>query len=130
MNPNSRNQIWSRWTFTITPPPGRPRPRFQDVKANAAQFARKAFGSATEMKIKTYRNGQWVIDVRTEGAPVHDQAFVDYMAANWRKFLRAGFGEISRVEVDSKLEAGSRQDGTPSDQLILAPSIVIEELQP
>lgn len=129
MNPNSRNQLWSRWTFVVRPGIAK-RHSFAEVKANAARFARKAFGSATEMKIEVRRDGQWIIDVRTEGAPVHELTFVDYMSANWRKFFRAGFGEQTTVDISSKLEAGSRQDGSPSDQLILAPSILIPELQP
>jgi hypothetical protein len=124
MNPNSKNQTWSRWTFTVTPRRDVERP-FNFVKANCARFGLKAFGSATQMRV-TQRENSWTIDIRTEGHPVNEPSYVTYMEANWRRFFIGGFGIGTEVTLTTKLEAGSRQDGTPSDQLIILPPIAVE----
>lgn len=124
MNPNSNNQVWSKWTFDIRP---QKHVSMQWVKSNCARFGRKMFGSASEMRI-SYQNGVWKIEIRTEGAPVQDVRFVQYIEQIWNKFLLAGFGGDANVCTTMKLEAGNKQDGTPSDQLVMVPPIVIEEL--
>jgi len=124
LNPNSAHQIWSRWTFTVTP--GRPVVRaFAEVQGHSARFGRKAFGAASEMKVEC-RGEAWTIDVRTEGHPVHEDAYVTWMTAQWSRFFKAGFGIGTVVECVTKLEAGSRQDGRPADQLIIVPPIAVE----
>ena len=125
MNPNSGNQRWSRWTFTITPGPTK-KPNFATLKENAARFGRKAFGSASQMRVELWSSGQVLIIVRTEGHPVHDPAFVNYMVENWQKWAIGGWGPGTTLECVTKLEAGSRQDGTPADQLIIAPPVALE----
>jgi len=124
MNPNSGNQIWSKWEFTVTPE--RKHLPFRLVRDNCARFARKAFGSSSEMRLT--HSTSWHIEIRTEGSPVHDPHFEAYMSANWRQFLSNGFGEKSHITIITKLEAGSRQDGSPSEQLIIVPPIEIPEL--
>jgi hypothetical protein len=127
MNPNSGNQRWSRWSFTIRPA-GVRRPTFEDVKANAARFARKGFGTATQMRVATDSGGTVRIMVRTEGHPVHEAAYVTWVTAQWQRWAVNGWGAGTTLTCDeAKLEAGSRQDGTPSDQLIIAPQLALED---
>lgn len=124
MDPNSRHQIWSRWTFTVTA--GRPVARpVAEVRANCARFGRKAFGSASEMRV-TQIGSTWTIDVRTEGHPVHELRYVEWMTAQWCRFFENGFGAGTTVRCATKLEAGSRQDGTPAEQLIIMPPLAVK----
>jgi hypothetical protein len=134
VDPNSANQRWSKWFITIYTG-GTKAPAFADVKANCARFARKGFGSASNMHIEvqrrpTYAGGRRdvvLIQVLTEGQPVHDPGYVAYMRASWTRFAIAGWGNGTRVELDAKLMAGSRQDGSPTDQLIIAAPIAVED---
>lgn len=123
MSPNSAHQLWSRWTFTVTPGRRVERP-FANVRDNCARFGRTAFGAASAMRVTTHGN-RWVIDVRTEGHPVHDARYVDWMTAQWRRFFVNGFGVGTVVQCDTKLEAGDRQDGRPAAQLIILPSVAV-----
>lgn len=126
MNPNSTHQMWSRWTATVTTDPALVPPSFEQVKENCARFYRKAFGSATELNItgSDVPGGTWIIDCRTEGHPAHDPTYVAYMTSELRRFLVVGFAH-AQVAFDVKLEAGSRQDGTPADQLIFGPPPIV-----
>lgn len=123
MNPNSVNQLWSRWTFVVTPKVWKTY-SFESVRVTCARFARLVFRSATEMKVEE-KLRHYVIDVRTEGHPVHDPQFVERVRVMWQKMFEGNFGNGVRVELTTKLEAGSRQDGTPSDQLVILPSIPV-----
>lgn len=125
MNMNSGNQRWSRWTFTIKPGPTK-LPNFATIKENAARFGRKAFGSASQMRVEKWSDGTVLIIVRTEGHPVHDPAYVKYMEENWLRWAIGGWGVGTTLELHTKLEAGTRQDGTPADQLIIAPQLALE----
>lgn len=128
MDPNSRHQIWSLWTFTVTP--GRNMRRtFEEVKAQCARFGRKAFGSASQMKVERNGVGQWIVKVRTERHPVHDPRYVEHQRMHWQRFFENGFGVGTQVTLQAKLEAGSRDDGTPADQLIIIPPLQIGELR-
>jgi len=122
MNPNSRNQIWSLWEFLVTPGKQVARP-FEVVRHNCARFGRREFGSASQMNVEYRASGQWVIKVRSERHPVHDPRFVEIMRERWEQFLTLGFGVGTTVKLHAKLEAGSRDDGTPADQLIIIPPI-------
>jgi hypothetical protein len=134
MNPNSGNQRWSKWIFTIVPGPRHKvlARSFADVKANAARFAKRGFKSATSMRV-TYqlrdfgvrKINVYVIEVLTEGHDVHDPAYVDYVKREWTVFAEKGFGPGTTLELEARLMAGSRQDGTPADQLIIAPSVAL-----
>jgi hypothetical protein len=125
MNPNSAHQRWSFWQYRIYPG-GTKRPDFATVKQNAARFGLLLFGSASEMRVvqKTDDDARlyWEISVRTEGHPVHDPLWVEWVHAQWRRFLVHGFGD-SEVLCHARLEAGDRQDGTPADQLIILPAL-------
>lgn len=125
MDPNSANQTWSRWTWEIVPSRSLLMWTFPEVRTNCARFAKRAFGLATQMRV-TQVDNWWRVDTRTEGHPAHDPSFRAWMLGNWDKFLRAGFGSDSKIDVEVKVEAGSLQDGTPSQQLIIMPTIEIE----
>lgn len=120
MDPNSLNQRWSKWVFTIFPG-GRKHPQFSVIEANAARFGRRHFGSASQMRVTCEERGRVRIEVRSEGHPVHDVAYVEWMSTLWRLWAMTGWGVGTTVTCESKLEAGSRQDGTPPDQLIIGP---------
>jgi hypothetical protein len=124
MNPNSANQLWSRWTLTVTPAFVQVR-SFEEVKVNVTRFVRKAFGSAGEMRITQTQRG-YVVDIRVEGHPVHDPTLVAYYTNAFDRFFKSGFGPKTVVSVEAKLEAGSRQDGTPPDQLVMLPPIPVD----
>ena len=122
---NSTHQLWSLWQYRVFPE-ARRRPDFETVKANCARFGRLVFGSASQMRISLaeapYR---WDIDVRTEGHPVHDPCYAEWMHAQWKTFLQGGFGATCDVHCHARLEAGSRQDGTPAEQLIILPTLQV-----
>ena len=123
MNPNSQNQRWSRWTFTVKPVLWRPL-IFESVRETCARFGRVTFGTASQMNVaRDPVRCVWVVQVRTEGHPVHDPAFVQSMSTQWRLMFEHNFPQGCTVTVDAQLEAGSRQDGTPPDQLVMLPSI-------
>jgi len=129
MNPNSSNQCWSKWTITVTP--GRQVPRlYEDVKQNTARFIREGFGSATQVHIahviKDLRN-IYIIKIRTEGHPAHDPQFVEYCRGCFLDFFTIGFGVGTLVETEVKWEAGSKQDGTPAEQLLILPQLRFTE---
>lgn len=126
MDPNSRNQMWSRWTFAVAPGRTLCRPS-ANVRDNCARFGRKAFGTATEMKVASQPDGTWQVEVRTEGHPVHDPQYVAWMCAQWERFFKGGFGAGTQVRCTARLEAGDRQDGRPADQLIILPTIRLDE---
>ena len=134
MDPNSKNQMWSRWTYTVYPMALK-RPNLATVKYNCAKFGKKVFQSASEMSVmcglEKAKPGEkrrlfWEIDIRTEGHPVHDTAYVEYVHDLWRRFFREGFGQQCEINCKAKLEAGDRQDGKPADQLIIIPTIKID----
>lgn len=122
MDPNSLNQRWSKWRFHVLSG-GACRPAFADVKQAASVFGRLHFGSVAAMQIREFREGGkpvYVIEVRTEGKPVHDPQFVPWMHAQWVRWGERGFGPGTEVALlEAKLEAGDRQDGSPRDQLII-----------
>lgn len=74
----------------------------------------------------TQRGRDWTIEVRTERHPVHDARFVDWMTEQWTRFFVNGFGVGTKVTCSTKLEAGSRQDGTPADQLVMIPPVCLD----
>ena len=121
MNPNSQNQTWSSWVWFVVPGRTIERP-FIVVCDACTKFVRKAFGSGTQINIVQTRRG-YIIKVLTEGHPVHDQNYLEHMKMNWEKFLTNGFGLGTKIKMSAKLMAGSRQDGTPPDQMIILPQI-------
>lgn len=121
MDPNSQHQIWSLWTFIVTPGMVMERP-FRDVKYNLSRFARNAFGSTSQINI-VWDGKSYVIKIRSEGHPAHDPSYQKYFLENFTKFFVNGFGLGTSVNMLVKVEAGDKQDGKPAEQLIILPSI-------
>ena len=46
------------------------------------------------------------------------------MQGEWRRFLAVGFGPEARITTTAALVAGSRDDGTAPDQLIIMPGAI------
>jgi hypothetical protein len=126
MNPNSTHQRWSLWEYRVYPD-GTKRPDYATVKKNAARFGRVLFGSASQMRLTCatdqYARLYWEIAVLTEGHPVHEPLYAEWMHKQWARFFRQGFGPSCEVQSHARLEAGDRQDGRPADQLILLPAL-------
>ena len=123
MDPNSQHQLWSKWTFDVVPE--KPLPGLLELRTNLARFGRKAFGSASQMRITVLNAKHLRVEVRTEGSPAHDPGFQTYMQDNWDKFFKVGFGLQTTSECQVKVEAGDLQDGKPREQLIVLPKIQI-----
>ena len=77
-------------------------------------------------------DGELDIKVLVENASgvAHDQAYCDYIKTQWTAFFVKGFGPSVRVSMQSKLMAGSRQDGTPSEQMLIAPALSLNQEVP
>jgi hypothetical protein len=107
------------------------RPGYALVQQNCAKFGRLIFGSASEMRIvhatDDHGRADWEITIRTEGHPVHEAPYVAWVHAMWAKFFKDGFGPACEVQNHARLEAGSRQDGTAPEQLIMMPSLILDE---
>lgn len=122
MNPNSRNQTWSKWTWIVRPGRQVVLP-FEPVKASLADFARKHFGQAGQMRI-TEKLDHYVIELLTEGKPAHDPGFVAHTSAVFKNFYTVQFGVGTHTRLTGpKLMAGSRQDGSPPEQMIIMPRL-------
>lgn len=130
MNPNSAHQRWSFWQYRVYPAWNH-RPDRATVQANCARFGRRAFGSASAMRIvcRTDATGRlyWELSIRTEGHPVQDPLYSEWMHLQWRRFLANGFGPTAEIHCHARLEAGTREDGTPADQLIILPPLVAQD---
>ena len=127
MNPNSRNQVWSKWEWTIRPGRRLALP-FEPVKLAIANFAGRHFGKASQMRI-TEKLDHYRIELLTEGKPVHDPDFVTWTAGVFENFFTVQFGVGTVTQLaPPKLMAGSRQDGSPHDQLIILPTLNLREL--
>jgi hypothetical protein len=100
----------------------------ESVKANAARFARREFGSAGEMRV-IQKLRSWLIEIRVEGVSIQDAGYVAAKQVRFDTFWRGGFGALARIDFTARLEAGDPQTGAPNDQLIMVPPLVIEELQ-
>ena len=128
MNVNSQHQLWSLWEYRVYPD-AHSRPSFALVRNNAARFGRLMFGNASQMRIRcatdAYCRLYWEIAVLSEGHPVHDPQWTEWMHGQWRTFFQKGFGASCEVQAHARLEAGDRQDGRPADQLIVLPGLSV-----
>lgn len=119
MNPNSQNQRWSAWVFTVRAPFSIP---FEEMRDNCAKFGRKAFRSTSQMDVR--QNGRtYTIEIHTEGHMENDLMYREWMKRQWTAFFVARFGTSVIVDLEARLLAGSRDDGTPPDQWIGIPSV-------
>lgn len=144
MDPNSAHQRWSRWTVRIALGPG-PRPTLAEVVENARRFVRAVFqttagrvrvveeatvGGTTEPPAAVIARAARplvadvvVIQAEVEGVPVHDAGYVESVRRQFLDhFVARGF-RGSTGTVEAALLAGTREDGTPGDQLLVVPSI-------
>lgn len=121
MNPNSQNQRWSKWVWFVVPGIIKSRP-FREVVDNISRFGRKGFGSSSQMRVRQTGRG-YIIELLTEGAPVHDPTYRKYMDECWKKFFTNGFGQGTTVKMSAKLMAGSPQNGQPSEQMLIIPPL-------
>lgn len=126
MNPNTVHQVWSRWEYRIY---SDHQPDYQTVKANCARFGRTLFGSVSAMRITQRTDGDgrlhWQIEVMTEGHPIQELLYVEWVHAQWRRFLLEGFGHTAEIRSHARLDAGERSDGLPADQLIILPPLIV-----
>ncbi len=138
-NPNSQNQLWSKWEFGIEASPRR-LPKKSDVEDNARRYFAAGFGTAGKLAVKLLRTPTdatllrratyYYITVMIEGPPAHDPGYREYVRRDFtKKFVEAGFGQTARlVMFRCNIMAGDKQDGTPPEQLIVLPSIRLSDL--
>lgn len=123
MDPNSLNQLWSKWTFDVREM-GRRVPR-ADVELNAARWMRQGFGSVAAMRLVRRPRG-WRIEVIVEGKPAHDPRYVAHVEREFcGRFVAGGWGPLAALgAVKARVIAGSKQDGTPREQWVGIPTII------
>lgn len=123
MNPNSKNQIWSKWGIFVTPGRTLQRP-FGEFKLLTAKKLREIFGSASQCRItETYRG--YLVEVLSEGKPIQDKDYIKNVGIELSKFYKGMLGIDTRVQMTAKLMAGSPQTGVPDAQLLIIPGIQI-----
>lgn len=124
MDPNSRNQQWSEWTFTVTHAPN-VAIAFGVVKENVARFLRKLYGSASQMKIDRTRTRRgavkWVFKVQAEAANVTDSRWRGVVQESVSEFMFNGFGPSAVTRMEVRLLAGRPDDGKPAAQWLIMP---------
>lgn len=119
---NSAHQLWSLWVWRVEPQRKVALP-FEVVKSTAARFVRRQFGSAGQMRI-TEDTTAYKFEVRVEGPPAHDPAYVTAIKTVFARFFVEYFGPGTQVVLTGpRIQSGSRQDGRPPEQLIILPSI-------
>jgi hypothetical protein len=124
-NPNSKHQLWSRWTFGVQADPSK-LPAMQECAENFRRWAKAGFqssagrGRVDQPDVLTY-----VFQVEIEGPPATDPEFREHVKRQFiAHFMFPGFGfSSSLVQFDVKILAGSRDDGTPADQLVVMPPL-------
>lgn len=121
MDPNSQNQMWSRWVF-IVHAIGR-KVSYEDVKTNAARWIRLGFGSTGVCRVSRTPDG-WKIEAKVEGVPAHDPKYVEHVKLEFnRNFVAKGWGPVAWGTVHSRVLAGSLQDGKSAPQWVEIPTI-------
>lgn len=80
------------------------------------------------MEARILPNGDWQFSILSEGHPVHDPTYVAYYVTNLTQFFTIGFGLGTKVHVDTKLMAGSGENGKPPDQMMVLPSLVFRDV--
>lgn len=125
-DPNSRHQLWSKWTVVIRP--SLPvRPALSEFKLNTERFLRSTgkFQSGTQIKI-TEEPTRYTLEllVDTDLHP-HDAETRAYYEQAFQKFYALGLGALTTVTLKTDLMAGERLDGKPPDQLLIVPPFSI-----
>lgn len=126
MNPNSANQLWSKWIVVVRPNV-RFQPSYETVLTNVLRFVRKGFGSGGQLKLEQFPKA-WVVTflVDAQRHPNDPETF-KYFGRAFTLFFNNAFGSQAEVVVKARLMAGPRLDGRPPDQLIMLPSISLAE---
>jgi hypothetical protein len=127
MDPNSANQLWSRWTFRVH---GKRIP-LPEVKRNVARWLRRGFGKQDfgRAKVDEVAHDGFVsyrIVAEVEGVEARDPGYVDSVRRDFNMFIQKGWGITAYGTMEVKLLAGDPGDGRPSDQLMVLPSIPLE----
>jgi hypothetical protein len=125
-NPNSGHQRWSKWTFDVRIP-GAP-PSLAYVRDNARRFFVQLFRSSAGQVRVTQFGRRWVLELRIEGVDAHDPELVAQVRRQvTRDFVAKGFRNACLARMDVGILAGSREDGSPPDQLIVLPPLSLME---
>lgn len=127
MNPNGQNQRWSTWIFTVA----FTKKGFSlavvksDFEKKTAAFIKGLFGSSAGQWRYTCRPQGMTVEVFIEDTDItpYDPAYQEWVKLRVTQFFVKGFGADITVDVEGKLRAGSREDGRPSDQLLILPNI-------
>lgn len=145
LDPNSQHQLWSRWTFYVYS--GTKHPPFTEVREAFARWARMGFGSVGRAKVDEWRNrnikrrdssGRWsrqlergyTLVVETEGRPAHDLGYRASVETCFKRdFVEKGWGSGSGAEASMEVVilAGDQQDGRPASQLLVMPTIKLNQ---
>ena len=120
MDPNSANQLWSRWTFSVYSDRTVPA---QDLRENADRWLRQGFGSCGRFRLRFRRNGAVMIEADVEGVPAHDPGYVASVRMAFARFVEQGWGPVAQAQTEVQLLAGDAQDGRPRSQLVVMPTI-------
>lgn len=123
INPNSQNQMWSRWNFGVQADLNK-MPSLRECEANAKIYFRKLFGSVGRGRVLRHGN-YYAFQVEVEKGGAHDP---DYQTAVKKDFIGnfmfKGFGYSARlIRFKVRILAGNKEDGKPSDQLLVIPRI-------
>lgn len=127
VDPNSQNQLWSRWIFHFMTDAWRAQSP-DTIADNARRFFRQLFRSSlgqVRCDLRRKASGdRYQITVEIEGPPAHDPACQDAARRQFvRDFLKPGFGPSARCTgLEVSILAGDRQDGQPRIQLLVMPS--------
>jgi hypothetical protein len=125
-NPNSGNQRWSKWRFTLRLPP-LSRVTEPQMCDNARRFFAKLFRSQAGSVKVGHIGRRWWIELRMEGVAVHDPGVrAEARRLFARDFVRKGLGG-DLLDMEAGLLAGTREDGTPRDHLIVMPTLALME---
>lgn len=119
MNPNSQNQLWSKWTFTVV---GRP-VAILDLRTASLAWLRKVFGSHGRARVRM-TGSKVIIEAQIEGAPAQDPEFVKSVRQRFSRFVFDGFGRTAMCNVKVKILSGDAQDGRPRNHLVVMPGDV------
>lgn len=129
MNPNSRNQRWSKWVVTATLPRRATHEGpafFAAMQHDAGTLMRDTFGSAGQARVTVFRDTtheRWIVETVVEGADVHDPGYRARTCLALETHYRTGFGPLATVVAEAGMLAGSAEDGTPADQWLVMPTI-------
>lgn len=128
IDPNTEHQLWTEWRFHIFET-GRHVP-FKEVEYNVAKWLRSGFGSVGQVRVTEKVNG-YLVEAHIEGADARDEGFVEAVKSQFQKnFVEKGWGDLGAFSsVEVRIIAGDKGDGKPRSQLIVLPTINLEEVE-